>query len=977
MRVPVARLRRIATLGLVVAAFGTLPGAVSHPVVFEQATQPLPPSPDHDADLVVVVRSEPDHQALVHARVRVLSMIGDRAYLAGSGETDGAGRVALRSLPRTAAWILADATGFARASSQRVLGDSPGPLEMALSPAHPLAIAVVDDLGQPVPDAAAEVTGVDPLPVGMRTDAAGHATTERLGVGPWTLVVRALGFEDVVHAGVREGETARVVLRKLGALVVTVLDERGAAAPLVRVQVAGTALWPARTTDTRPDGTVRIGALVAGSYALRATSGSLVSPTDLGIPLARGEERHVTLRLSQGVFATAKVVEDTDDGASIAGARMTLVEAGLSPFPIEGTSDIAGTVRLGPVARGPAFLSAQAAGFVARGAIEVPSDGHPLTVVMVHAGVIEGRVEDAHGRAVDGATIEIVGSSAAGAPIDDDPRKRAFQRAQFDATLSGAHALVPSGELGVVPGPVPPIPRAMDPGFLASSPGAAAPDEPWVTKEDGTFRAAPASPGRVRVIVRHPEFLEAMSEVVTLTPGGQTHVDVVLREGGALEGRVVDGAGRAVAGASVTLAALRGSIERRTRSASDGTFAFAAIPDGVVVTASLGEDTDARVARATVHVADAGRGSVSLTLPDARPAFDVHVRDDRGYPISAAQVSVGSVDPGVPLRTTAFTDAHGDVSIGGARGVALRLEVSAPGHAARAALVSESDVSAEITLESAELIHGTVRESRSGTPIHGAEVALYTDGGVRRTETDADGHFRLHDLARGSVRLRVQAAGHVSVTRELTVAETSTHSQDIGYVELGDEAVVLGTVLDAHGNAVGGARVGKDHVPTYLPVNGTDTSFAVTDVRGRFRLGGLEDGVVTLEAYAPDVGRARVESLRISAAHSLTGVTLRLVPETGDRAHEPASSGGVAITLGELSGEPREVVVVGVAEASEAERAGVVAGDVILTIDGATVSSIVEARERLSGPIGDDVVLSRRRGENNDVVRVPREAVRR
>ncbi len=77
-------------------------------------------------------------------------------------------------------------------------------------------------------------------------------------------------------------------------------------------------------------------------------------------------------------------------------------------------SDDAGSARLGPIAPGPALLTAQADGFVPRGSITVPPDGHTVTIVLVRAGAVEGRVFDGRGRPVDGATIEIVGSSPAG-----------------------------------------------------------------------------------------------------------------------------------------------------------------------------------------------------------------------------------------------------------------------------------------------------------------------------------------------------------------------------------------------------------------------------------------------------------------------------------------------------------------------------------------------------------------------------------
>jgi hypothetical protein len=970
---------RILTLALCALAIVTIPGSVVRSLVFERAPIPPPVTSDHKTAVTLRVRRADSHAQLSGARVRALTMVEGRAYISGSGTTDDRGHLELSALPDAATWFLADDDGYARASTQRVLTGTPLTLDLELSAAHRLSVIVKDDLGAPLAGAEVEVSGGDPLPLGARTDAAGHAIADRLGDGPWILCVHADGYEEAVHRRVREGDAPEVVLRKLGTIVVSVVFPDDRPASEARVQIAGSSLWPARSTETGADGTTRIGALAAGSYALRATSGSLASPIELGVPLGRGEERPVVLKLAPGLYASARVMDgDSDDASPVRGARVTLAEAGLSPFPLEATTDKKGLARLGPIAPGPALLSAQADGYVPRGAIDVPASGATATIVLVRAGVVVGRVVDGRGRPVDGATIEIVGTSASGSPIDDDPRKQSFRRAEFDSTLAGPRPLIPSGELGVVPGPVPPIPHAFEVPIAASA-GTNAPsvEEPWVTKEDGTFRAAPASPGRIRVVVRHPEYIDAMSDAVSLAPGGEVHVNVTLHTGGTLEGRVVDAAGRAVGGARVTIAALHGPMERGTRSASDGTFAFAAVPDSVLVTASADEDElSPRVARATLDVPEGGKASVTLKLPEARPALEIHVKDDRGYPVDAAQISVGSVDPAVPFRTTAFTDAHGDALVPGARGISLRLEVTAPGHAGAAASVASSATSADVTLGQAEALTGTVRRARTGQPLAQAEVTLYTDLGARRTETDHDGAFKLADVAPGPARLRVRAPGSVTHVRELSIDDVSGHVTDVGHIELDEEGIIEGTVVDGRGEPVAGARVGKDHVPTYLPATGHVDGFATTDAHGRFKLGELEDGAVTLEGYAPDVGRARLAGVHVSAGRTTSGIVIHLGADT-ERTNEPAASGGVAVTLGELSGEPREVVLAAVVDGSEAERAGLAQGDVIVEVDGAPVHTIAEARSRLSGPLAEDVVVARRRGETVESIRVPREPVRR
>ncbi len=936
----------------------------------------LPRSPN-GVDLAVDVVAD-DERGVEQAIVRVFAFEGDRAYLAGTTQTDTAGHGALSSLPAGAAWIVVDHEGFARASTARVLEKGLPALKVRLHEGHGLAVHVVDDLDASVAGAEIEVSSKDALPVGVRTDAKGDAETHRLDEGPWSVLVRAPGFEEERIRAAPEGERLRVVVRKLGALVVHVVDEQGRPSPLARVEVAGTGLWPPRATDARSDGIVRVGGLAAGQYALRATSGTLVSHSEIGLPLARGEERDVTLKLEPGLFATAHVAEETDDGDPVPGARLTVVESGLSPFPMAGVSDEHGNCHLGPVVRGSsALLSAQADGFVPRGSMLVPDDGGPVTVVMLRAGTIEGRVVDVRGRPVGGATLEIVGTSFSGEPIEDDPAKRSFQRTEFDLTLAGRRPLVPSGELGVVPGPVPPIPLASP--LPVALQGIPAPSEPWVTKDDGTYRASPASPGRIRVVVRHPEYLETVSDVLKLAPGGTAQVDLVLKEGGSLEGRVVDAGGRPVAGANVTLAASRGSLERSMSSASDGTFAFAAVPEEVVVTAAVGEDSDGRIAQATAEVPHGGKATVTLTLADPRPPLSVHVSDDRGYPVGAAQISVGSVEPSIPFRTTAFSDARGDASIPGAQGVSLRVEVSAPGHAFRSLMASKTKATLDITLDSAKTITGTVRDARSGTVLPRAEVTLFSDTLVRRTETDGDGIFRLHDVGGGSVRLRARAAGHVSLERSIALVDAASGTLDLPPFDLAEDGIVTGTVLDAAREPVAGARVGQDHVPTYVPAGVRDASFALTDSRGRFRLAGLPDGTVTLEAYAPDVGRARTD-VRVTTGRTTSDVVLSMAePEAKQPQRLPTSSGGVAVTLGELSGDPPEVVIVEVAEGSEAERGGLSVGDVITAIDGVPVSRIAAARARLAGPVGNDVVIERRRehARETDALRIGREAVHR
>jgi C-terminal processing protease CtpA/Prc len=131
--------------------------------------------------------------------------------------------------------------------------------------------------------------------------------------------------------------------------------------------------------------------------------------------------------------------------------------------------------------------------------------------------------------------------------------------------------------------------------------------------------------------------------------------------------------------------------------------------------------------------------------------------------------------------------------------------------------------------------------------------------------------------------------------------------------------------------------------------------------------------VLSLEAYAPEVGRGRAEGVRVIAGRSTTNVRIVLAGGAKSPDHAGAT---VAVTLGEIAAS-REVVVVVVADASEAERAGLQAGDVITDVDGVAVHTIEQARDKLGGPAGSDAVLGIKRGDVTSRIRVGREVVRR
>ncbi|HEY8078269.1 MAG TPA: carboxypeptidase-like regulatory domain-containing protein, partial [Labilithrix sp.] len=359
------RARNVLLVLLCLLYVASWPGATVRPLYVELTAPPLPKEiAERDGVLDVVVHAaEGDKPALAGARVRAFAMLDGRAHAAGDATTDRQGLARLERLPRAEHWIVAESPGRARASQMVVIVPGARRLDLELGPEHVLDVEVKTEQGAPIPAAEIEARGADPFPVGARTGDDGRARVGRLADGPWTVRVRATGYEEVVRRRVTEGAPLVVVLGKQGALVVKVESANGEPASGAHVLVASPQLWPARVAETGADGTVRIGGLDRGAYALRATKGNDVSPIEVGVAIEKGEEKNVELRLAPGVVIAAHVVDGATED-DVKDARVTLTESGLSSFPIEAVTDKHGRAALGPIAPGEATLSARAEGYV-------------------------------------------------------------------------------------------------------------------------------------------------------------------------------------------------------------------------------------------------------------------------------------------------------------------------------------------------------------------------------------------------------------------------------------------------------------------------------------------------------------------------------------------------------------------------------------------------------------------------------------
>jgi protocatechuate 3,4-dioxygenase beta subunit len=921
-----------------------------------------------------------------NATVRVFWYDGGRYYFAGAALADALGRAALEDLPRGPAWLLVDASGWGRRSLPVLLAAAPkdgsvARVGMRLERSRALHVHVEDDEHAAVASATVLISGGDPLPFGALTGEDGNVVEERLGAGPLTVRAAARGYDEETRTDVVADAT--LTLRRASGIDVTVVDAASNKGTKATILVAGSGLWPARSVVTDDGGHVRVMGLGAGAYDLRAQAGALVSRTEVGVKVERGAVLPVSLLLVPGRMIPILVTDgDGDHPVLVPDADVLVVEGGVSSFPLQGRTDRFGKVLLGPVAPGAVMAAARAEGFVSRSTVAVPDViAGDVRIALLRGATLKGTVVDAEDRAVEGASIEVVGTDVDGMPVALTPLSTDFQRAHFEWALAGPAPLIPAGELGVLAGPIPPIPNgpggAMAPSF-PSLPAVetTASSAAWVTNSSGSFHATPIPPGRVRALVRHPDYVEATSEMVTTSPGGVTEVRIVLGSGGAIDGHVVDERGISVARSRVHVSAAQGTLDRTTTSADDGSFSFAALPDDAVLAVSRPEDPYREIVRRVIHVVAGKTTEISLTLPAVRDAIRVSVSDDSNRPVKAAQISALSLDPEKPLRATAFSDDTGAVSFDDATGLPLRLIVESPGFSRWTRQYDAAPAAVDVVLGVSVTVEGHVTTVRGRQDLDGASVEMLADGHRRVALTDALGHYTFAGVSPGPIHVGVSHPDYAPGSFDAVVESTgrADRSFDLPDLDMLEPAIIEGRVVDASGNGVPSARVGVGVLPAFVPVGAVLPAYATTQSDGTFRLERVRPGKIDVEAAAPGLGRGRRVGLDVEGGRTTSDVVVQLDPSADSI--DPTATGGVAVTLSS-SKDGQALVVQQVSPGSEAERGGLLVGDGLLSVDRAALHSTADAIRKLAGPDGSDVVVEVQRGPSRLSLRVRRERVRR
>jgi len=750
-------------------------------------------------------------RAVAGAALDLRLLLGTGRGLAlGAATSDKQGRFSFTSLPPGAYRLTCRKAGLAALGVPLWIQKGVNRARpLALGRSAPVAGRVIDDRDRPVSGARVTITprhGTPGVAMEATTDARGRFLVDGLHVGRHRLRARSDGHRA---AGISRmsapARGLRVRLVRLFSLKGTLqgkLPPGGKAS----VRLAGSGLWPGRSVSVGQDMTFAFEGIPSGVYEVVAWTeqGPWAASEHLeGIQVGPRAPKAVTLKLlpAQRITGTVK-----HDGKPVAGAVVVLGREHISVLRNRTKTDAKGAFALTPVVAGSYHVGVWARTYlpVLDRPLKVPSPG-TLEIELSRGGTVKGLVKDPRGFPLAGAAIWVVYRSDKG---------------------SGARS---TGELGVVPGPVPPIPPAD--GWAPPANTRALTN--GSTDAAGRFVVTGLWPGRVRIIADREGYTQARSPWIELERSGTVSLSgpLVLSPASSLAGRVLDRWGRGVSAVRLTITSETG--ERQTLTDASGNYEVGGVRGKVTV---LAKARGYLPGSATVQLEDGQQHKQDLELEEARGLASGHVVGPHRLPVKDARV----VASRGALKVEALTGPSGHFSLEGVGERPLTLTVIHPGYltARRKAKPARG---LELRLVYWAALRGKVQDARTGAPVRHFTVRVEKGRSpdVRQVPAKRPGEFNVLGLAPGPARVRVSARGYASRALSVKLAAPTRIGDSRSKrhaLSLHRAGTITGRLNGATGRGVGGALVSAGGVKTR------------TSNRGKFRLSGVPEGSQVVQA---------------------------------------------------------------------------------------------------------------------------------
>ncbi|HEX5041680.1 MAG TPA: carboxypeptidase regulatory-like domain-containing protein [Candidatus Polarisedimenticolaceae bacterium] len=459
-----------------------------------------------------------------------------------------------------------------------------------------------------------------------------------------------------------------------------------------------------------------------------------------------------------------------------------------------------------------------------------------------------------------------------------------------------------------------------------------------VTDAEGRFRLADLAPGVVSVEARGATWARATEDAVAVPQRGP--LELVVRPGGRLAGRVLDMEGKPVEGVTVrvepaALERLRDVLRQQpVRTDAKGAFSFEGLQAGDTYRISASKKGFSRASAGPFPIkAGTVKEDVELKL-DPSAALRVRLVDQDGKPVSALEVAVypesdargprGGSTNDVPDDQIA-AEGDGRFRISGLPVGKAAVELLPDGYASieRKDLKLEPGKTGELgtlTVREGRVLRGRVLDGNGG-PVEGATVRGFwmADGRFksRQAESGGDGRFRMSGLSEGALQaLMVSAKGFASKT------ENGVPTDQEAEIALERAGAIVGRVLLEDTRDPVPAKVEATPEARAETMSGMRFQFGFNedvfaDASGNFRVENLAPGKYTLIATLPGKAPARVAGLEVRSEDVADAGTVLLkeglalhgrVLDAKDDSPIPGATvsvdepqGGMRFSLGEVS----------------------------------------------------------------------------
>lgn len=793
---------------------------------------------------------------------------------AGSGEP-GRGAIFAPASPQLPAptgvrltGIVVDGLGAPVIAAEVSVELEKGGADRALATTFADAGVVAGDAGAPAIHVS-PVTGID-----------GRFTIEGLDPGRYRLRVTGPGLvaAEVRYVPVPSDETRIVVSRQVkieGRVVDGTTPVANATVGLRGDAIGG-------TIEAKSDhaGKFTFAELPEGRYQLFAYQEALAARTVRVNRLGAGPFDPVELRLEAAAIVVGRVI-DRGEGTGVV-AAVELRPSGDDQAPRYARSGTDGVFRIEGVPTGRWIADAYAPGYASLGGVEIEAARGIPEIALSRGATIEGRVVDGQGTPIAGASVRALGSGQGGdehSQIVDQDRLRRYSgriaaAAPATSTASADPQFVERGELGVLLGPIPPIPP---PGTQVARPASIDPSvatfvgEPpplpvdpalasiWTTGADGRYRIRGLPKGKHAVLASAPGFAEGRSKRVTVELG-QTiaNVDITLSPGTILVGRVTDQRNATVVGAQVTAKPETGvALEMFTDA--DGNYRLGPVTGKVELSATAYGHGTAQKQLALAAVGGASpaeqREDLMLLVADAQIAGTLD--DATGATVAGASIEV------LGLARHAVAGADGTFAIDMVPAGRHRVRITHPDYppVELDVVAANRGASARLRLPLGGAVEGALLDASSGSPLAGVAIAGDGPGDATADATsETSGRWKLGPLVPGRWTIAVQQPGHLPFTTSLDVPASRAPGEisvrDVR-IELQRGGVIGGTVRDARGQRVANAKIVAQRADGTGPI-----ATGTTDSAGEFRVPDAPTGELSIVATSGDASGTVKVTLR-------------------------------------------------------------------------------------------------------------------